>query len=193
MTCYQNVPKYLKASSSLNAKLLAHQIYNSVKGSFLYHACDMLENRHILRSNYENNAKCTRTHVNKNKDKLENSSKYLQSSASKNQYSSIAALSLCTSKKLWSARLFHTSCINNDIYMIANEEEFEDKVMRSSLPVVINFHADWCEPCHALKPLLENLAEKFQGRMHLAEVSCLLLEGIKLFFIDPILSLSICI
>lgn len=57
-----------------------------------------------------------------------------------------------------------------DIYIIESEEEFEKKVMDSKLPVVINFHADWCEPCHALKPLLETLAEKYQGRMHLAEV-----------------------
>jgi len=68
-------------------------------------------------------------------------------------------------------RNFHSSLPKKDIYIINNEEEFEDKVMRSKLPVVINFHADWCEPCHALKPLLENLAEKFKGRMHLAEVS----------------------
>lgn len=57
-----------------------------------------------------------------------------------------------------------------DIYIIESEEEFEKKVMDSKLPVVINFHADWCEPCQALKPLLESLAEKYQGRMHLAEV-----------------------
>ena len=39
----------------------------------------------------------------------------------------------------------------------------------------MNFHADWCEPCHSLKPLLEKIAEENVGRLHLAEV--------RLFFI----------
>lgn len=69
-----------------------------------------------------------------------------------------------------SHRGLHSSPRCHDIYIIENEEEFENKVMNSKLPVVINFHADWCEPCHALKPLLESLAEKHQGKMHLAEI-----------------------
>lgn len=69
----------------------------------------------------------------------------------------------------------HTSCRRSEIYVIDTEEDFESKVMRSSLPVVVNFHADWCEPCHALRPLLEGLANQFQGKMHLAEVMTLYL------------------
>lgn len=57
-----------------------------------------------------------------------------------------------------------------DVFMIDSEDEFKNKVMRSSLPVIVNFHADWCEPCHSLKPLLEKIAADNIGRLHLAEV-----------------------
>ena len=70
-----------------------------------------------------------------------------------------------------SSRSLLTGCRSRAIFIIGTEEDFENKVMRSSLPVVVNFHADWCEPCHALKPLLQELAEKFEGKLHLAEVS----------------------
>ncbi|KAF2356521.1 Thioredoxin domain [Trinorchestia longiramus] len=69
-----------------------------------------------------------------------------------------------------SSRRLHISPKLGEIYTISTEDEFEQKVMKSSVPVVVNFHAEWCEPCHALKPLLEGLAEKFKGRFHLAEV-----------------------
>lgn len=57
-----------------------------------------------------------------------------------------------------------------DVFEIQNEEEFKNKVMRNSLPVIVNFHAEWCEPCHSLKPLLEKIAKENLGQLHLAEV-----------------------
>lgn len=45
------------------------------------------------------------------------------------------------------------------------------QVMRSELPVIVNFHADWCEPCHSLRPLLEKIAQDNEEKLHLAEVS----------------------
>lgn len=69
-----------------------------------------------------------------------------------------------------SIRRLHLSDHHNDIYMITGEDDFKNKVMRNSLPVIVNFHADWCEPCHSLKPLLQKIAEEHVGRLHLAEI-----------------------
>lgn len=68
------------------------------------------------------------------------------------------------------SRRLHLSKRQNDFYMITGEDDFKKKVMRNSLPVIVNFHADWCEPCHSLKPLLEKIAEDNVGQLHLAEV-----------------------
>lgn len=79
---------------------------------------------------------------------------------------SLFRLGIATNK----IREFHTNEQLCDIYEITDEQDFKKKVMRNSIPVIVNFHADWCEPCHSLKPLLEKIANENEGRLHLAEV-----------------------
>lgn len=46
-----------------------------------------------------------------------------------------------------------------------NCEEFYSLVLKSEKPVVVDFWADWCTSCHAIKPLFEKLAEKYKKRI----------------------------
>jgi len=46
-----------------------------------------------------------------------------------------------------------------------SENSFETEVLRANLPVVVDFYAEWCGPCKMLAPLLEQLANEFQGRI----------------------------
>lgn len=50
-------------------------------------------------------------------------------------------------------------------------DAFEEQVLGSDLPVLVEFSTLGCPACHAARPLLENLAEEFEGRARIVEVN----------------------
>lgn len=50
-------------------------------------------------------------------------------------------------------------------------ELFETDVLGSEQPVVVDFYADWCGPCHHLSPIIEDLSRKWEGRVRFAKVN----------------------
>ncbi|MGD0718420.1 MAG: thioredoxin domain-containing protein [Thermoplasmata archaeon] len=54
--------------------------------------------------------------------------------------------------------------------VVVNDENFDREVIRSEIPVVVDFYADWCAPCRATEPLLRELSERWMGRVKFAKV-----------------------
>ena len=47
---------------------------------------------------------------------------------------------------------------------------FEEEVLRSSLPVLLDFSAEWCGPCKKLAPIMEEIASEYEGKVKVATV-----------------------
>jgi thioredoxin 1 len=47
---------------------------------------------------------------------------------------------------------------------------FQTEVVRSKLPVVVDFYADWCGPCRIISPLIEQLSKEYMGRAKFVKI-----------------------
>ena len=52
-----------------------------------------------------------------------------------------------------------------------DESNFEAEVLKSDLPVFVDFYADWCGPCKIMSPVIDKLAEEFDGKIKVGKVN----------------------
>lgn len=67
---------------------------------------------------------------------------------------------------------FHSSrrLLDDNSFIIQDSEDFKDKVLSSDSVILVDFHAEWCNPCKALAPVLDAVLKNTKGQVKLAKV-----------------------
>lgn len=60
---------------------------------------------------------------------------------------------------------------NNMATILVTDSDFQEKIVSSSLPVLVDFYADWCGPCKMAGPILEELSEDYKDKLIVAKVN----------------------
>ncbi|XP_022905157.1 thioredoxin, mitochondrial [Onthophagus taurus] len=66
-------------------------------------------------------------------------------------------------KALFQCRSIYSTSKLKKLIHIKDDNDFHLKVLHSENPVIVNFHAEWCEPCHILTPKLTELLENMEN------------------------------
>ncbi|HZD68931.1 MAG TPA: thioredoxin [Actinomycetes bacterium] len=58
----------------------------------------------------------------------------------------------------------------SDDIVTVTDQDFEEQVLRSQLPVLVDLWAPWCGPCHTVAPVLEQIAAEHAGKLRVAKL-----------------------
>ncbi len=59
----------------------------------------------------------------------------------------------------------------SDNIITASDANFEEEVIKSKLPVLVDFWAEWCGPCKMIAPILEDVASEYSGRIKVTKLN----------------------
>jgi len=54
---------------------------------------------------------------------------------------------------------------------IWNDTNFQQEVLQSDIPVLVDFYADWCGPCKMMSPVIDQISNEYAGRLKVGKIN----------------------
>jgi thioredoxin 1 len=61
--------------------------------------------------------------------------------------------------------------VASDKIVILNDQNFQDEIKGSESPILVDFWAEWCAPCRMIAPMLEEIAEEYDGKVRIGKLN----------------------